>query len=107
VLVAQRGAGTAGQNGGHEEAVPRHIRPPDRINAVPEPVELSVRNPMRDPVSGEAELAQLPVRDHEMLPPDERPEGTPPPFRSFAGHDRHKSGTPRRSPLLGRLTRCR
>lgn len=52
--------------------------PPDRIQAAPQPVQPSVRNPMRDPVPGKAELERLPLRDHGMLPPHERQEGTPP-----------------------------
>jgi len=79
--VAQHGAGSAGQYGGHPVAVPRERSMADGVHAAVDPVQPAPLHVTGDAVAAEAEVVELAARDDTVLA---RREGRPSRSRDHA-----------------------
>ena len=72
--MTEGGALTAGEDGRHQHALPGHLRSSHGVYASPERMESASSDSMLDRGRGEAEMQQLPSRDHAMLRPYQGPD---------------------------------
>lgn len=71
--MAQDGSGPTGENGRHPTAPLIKSGPPHRIDAAVDPVQPSPCQAVLNGLGANAELEQLPPRDHSMLLRGKRP----------------------------------
>jgi Pyruvate/2-oxoacid:ferredoxin oxidoreductase gamma subunit len=95
--VAQNGAETARQHARHRAPSRSHLRVANRVHPTKDAVKPPQSHLVLDPATAEAELEQLPSRDHAMLVGGESRHTN----RIFSLHLKEKSGSGEIRPPFG------